>query len=73
MAYVVAPELFVTRHMRVEVVTGDHICVGQTVCDVFGYSTKPNNVHVATEMDVPKFWDLMAAAWQCAGEASPLK
>ena len=42
------------------------------MCDVWHYSAKPKNVHVAKSMDVPKFWKLMLDALRRANECSPL-
>merc|ERR1711865_681780 len=57
-AYVIAPSMFQTRLMRVDVECGNGLCVGQTVCDVWDYSKEGANVHVATSMNVGAFWDL---------------
>ena len=45
---------------------------GQTVCDTYGMSTLPKNVHVALSMDVPAFWDLIIAALEKANAVSRL-
>eukprot|EP01065_Artemidia_motanka_P018360 TRINITY_DN21674_c0_g1_i2.p1 TRINITY_DN21674_c0_g1~~TRINITY_DN21674_c0_g1_i2.p1 ORF type:complete len:349 (+),score=72.37 TRINITY_DN21674_c0_g1_i2:61-1107(+) len=70
-AAVLRPELFKMRRLRVDVVTGDHICAGQTVVDVWEASAKPRNVWVAEEMDVGAFWELMHAALLRCNAATP--
>eukprot|EP00128_Syssomonas_multiformis_P009548 Colp12_sorted_trinity150504_noHs@34163 len=71
-AYVIAPHLFETKFLRVDVECGSSLCFGQTVCDVWGDSKLPRNVHVTTRVDVPAFWDLMIAALTKAEAASPM-
>eukprot|EP01063_Lacrimia_lanifica_P020875 TRINITY_DN28152_c0_g1_i1.p1 TRINITY_DN28152_c0_g1~~TRINITY_DN28152_c0_g1_i1.p1 ORF type:complete len:339 (+),score=89.95 TRINITY_DN28152_c0_g1_i1:75-1091(+) len=71
-AYAIDPSLFTCKLMRVDVVTADHVCSGQTVCDVWGYSAKPKNVHVATKMDVAKFWDVTIDAFRRCNAVSPV-
>ena len=52
-AYVINPSLFVAPLMRVDVITGEHICAGQTVCDQYNsFQGKAPNVKVAMKMDV---------------------
>eukprot|EP00927_Polykrikos_kofoidii_P050500 TRINITY_DN44409_c0_g1_i1.p1 TRINITY_DN44409_c0_g1~~TRINITY_DN44409_c0_g1_i1.p1 ORF type:complete len:392 (-),score=62.09 TRINITY_DN44409_c0_g1_i1:89-1195(-) len=71
-AYVIEPSLFEARLMHVEVVTGQHSCAGQTVCDVWGYSpSKERNVHVTERMDVPGFWRMVVEALRCCDAATP--
>ena len=63
MAYVIAPHLFDTERMRVDVETASGRCLGQTVCDCWHYEKeRPENVTVVTGMDVGAFWDLMLDA-----------
>jgi len=71
-AYVIKPSIFKTRFMRVEVETGNSICQGQTVCDVWATTKLPPNVHVAEKMDPDAFWDLCIPAFEAANRASPL-
>mmetsp|Transcript_24307 Transcript_24307/g.58659 ORF Transcript_24307/g.58659 Transcript_24307/m.58659 type:complete len:349 (+) Transcript_24307:428-1474(+) len=63
-AYVIAPEIFVTKFWHVEVICGEHTCAGQTVCDIWeDFATgKAKNVHVTTKMDVGAFWNMMLSA-----------
>eukprot|EP00465_Bigelowiella_longifila_P008563 CAMPEP_0185264302 /NCGR_PEP_ID=MMETSP1359-20130426/21757_1 /TAXON_ID=552665 /ORGANISM="Bigelowiella longifila, Strain CCMP242" /LENGTH=86 /DNA_ID=CAMNT_0027852757 /DNA_START=18 /DNA_END=278 /DNA_ORIENTATION=- len=72
MAYVIAPAIFETRFLHVEVVVGDHKCAGQTICDVWkDFAKDPPNVHVAEKMDVDKFWDVMIDALKCCNKVTP--
>jgi inosine-uridine nucleoside N-ribohydrolase len=71
-AWIVAPELFDTKLMRVDVECGSSLSRGQTVCDVWGYSKSPPNVHVTKAMDVPKFWEMMHAALRKANSVSSI-
>lgn len=71
-AWVIAPELFEIKLMRVDVECGSSLSRGQTVCDIWGYSLSTKNVHVAMEMDVPKFWELVLGALRTANNVSNL-
>eukprot|EP00937_MAST-01D_sp_MAST-1D-sp2_P003578 g3578.t1 len=71
-AWVLEPALFETTLMRVDVECCSELSVGQTVCDIWGDSQKPKNVHVARTMDVPAFWRLMLDALRAANAASPM-
>ena len=72
-AYVIAPELFKTERVRVDIETCSTLSAGQTVVDVWGSSGKAPNAVVCMEMDVMKFWDLMVDAIHAAAVASPLR
>lgn len=72
-AFVINPELFEYRLMRVDVETASQLSYGQTVCDVFGMSKKQKNVHVCMKMDVEKFWQLMIEAIKLANLKTPVK
>ena len=59
-AYAVAPEMFETKDLRVDVECGSELCAGQTVVDWWRQSPeKPINCRVCVKMDVDKFWDAM--------------
>jgi inosine-uridine nucleoside N-ribohydrolase len=45
-AYAAAPELFTAEKMRVDVETASMLSAGQTVCDVWRQTGRPENVHV---------------------------
>lgn len=71
-AFVIDPEMFEYRLMRVDVETASTLSYGQTVCDVFGMSKKKANVHVCFKMNVDKFWSLMLDAIQVANKMTPI-
>lgn len=71
-AYVVAPHLFQTRRLRVDVECASPLSFGQTVCDVWAQSGNAPNCTVATAVDVEGFWDLQHAAIAAADAASPM-
>ena len=58
------------KDMVVEIERASQQCVGQTVCDVWGYSEDAPNVCVAMEMEFDGFWDLMCDALGRANKAS---
>lgn len=57
--YVVQPELFKSEMMRVDVETSSSLSSGQTVCDVWHQSDRPNNVTVVHSVDVDACWDII--------------
>jgi inosine-uridine nucleoside N-ribohydrolase len=57
--YVVRPELFTLKSMRVDIECGSTLSRGQTVCDFFMRSGLPANADVAMETDVAAFWKVM--------------
>lgn len=71
-AFVLNPEIFEYRLMRVDVETGSLLSYGQTVCDIYKMSTKEKNVHVCTKMNVDKFWKIMIDAIHKAELHSPV-
>ncbi|KAI3436772.1 hypothetical protein D9Q98_006184 [Chlorella vulgaris] len=71
-AWVLAPQLFKTKLMRVDVETTSVLSAGQTVCDVWNQSSAPKNCTVCMEMDAGHFWDLLIAAIHAADKQSPL-
>ena len=66
--YVLHPEAFRTKRMRVDIERGSLLSRGQTVCDVYGRSQKPPNARVALSVDVPLFWKHMVAAVHAVGK-----
>lgn len=70
--YVLRPDLFVSRRMRVDIETHSSLCAGRTVCDVYNRSGKPANVTVALSMDVPAFWRILIDALRRADKCSTL-
>jgi inosine-uridine nucleoside N-ribohydrolase len=71
-AYVIAPEIFTTRLLRVDVECGSSLCAGQTVCDIWEKSTLQKNVNMCTKVDLSAFWALLRAAIEKASIVSPL-
>jgi len=71
-AYVINPNLFTVRKMRVDIETSSPLCYGQTVCDIYDMSNKPKNCFVAEDVNVDGFWELMIEAIILANGQSPL-
>jgi len=71
-AYAIAPKIFQATKMHVTVVTGDHLCAGQTVCDIWRSMNKTDNVFVTTKMDVEKFWQILIESLVRCNKISPL-
>lgn len=71
-AILVAPEIFIIRHLRVDVVTDNGLALGQTICDVYQKSPLPANVHMAIGIDSTAFFEIMLDAWVAADQRSPL-
>jgi len=58
--------------MRVDIETSSDRCAGETICDIYDMSKDPKNVHVATKVDIARFWDLMVSAAQKANSVSSM-
>eukprot|EP00455_Lapot_gusevi_P048370 TRINITY_DN6671_c0_g1_i1.p1 TRINITY_DN6671_c0_g1~~TRINITY_DN6671_c0_g1_i1.p1 ORF type:complete len:361 (-),score=105.99 TRINITY_DN6671_c0_g1_i1:39-1121(-) len=71
-AYVLRPDLFECKLMRVDVDVQSELCYGRTVCDLYGMSSKPKNVNVALKMKVDQFWEVMLEALEKINRVSPL-
>jgi len=71
-AYVLAPELFVTEMARIDVECESPLSYGQTVWDRWKQSGRAANVRVTRSMDVSSFWHLMVSAIASADAVSPL-
>lgn len=54
---VARPELVRCRPAHVEVETRGEWTYGATVCDIYGKERRESNALVATELDVPGFWE----------------
>jgi inosine-uridine nucleoside N-ribohydrolase len=70
--YVLRPELFNTRRMRIDVECANKLSSGRIVCDMDLRSSKPFNVTVAFSMDVEAFWQAMMRALRTANLNSGL-
>ena len=58
-AYLVAPELFTTRSMQVEIDLTHGPCYGRTVCDANCRTGRKANVMAGSGVDLSGFWNLV--------------
>lgn len=58
-AWLLRPDIFETRAMRVDVETNSGLSFGRTVHDIWGLSGKPANAEVAIKADADRFFDLL--------------
>lgn len=58
-AYLLAPELFETRHCNVAVETGSALTRGHTAVDFWHVTGRPENVHWAHRVDADAFYRLL--------------
>ncbi|MEM1684955.1 MAG: nucleoside hydrolase [Nanopusillaceae archaeon] len=58
-AYLLAPELFVSQACAVRVVTGDPLTLGRTVVDRYGVTGEPANAEVVMQVDGAGFYELL--------------
>lgn len=58
-AWLLAPELFAGRDLRVDIELGEGSCFGRTVCDVHGRSGAVPNAHVLERVDADGFFALL--------------
>lgn len=70
--FILSPDAFKLRRLRVDVVTDSALTSGQTVCDIWNQSRLPANVSLAESVDVPRFWDAMFEAVARADRVSCL-
>lgn len=61
-AYLIAPELFETKDMYVEIDINRGPSYGRSVCDWYDVIDKAPNCTVGITLDLPKFWDMIAGA-----------
>lgn len=71
-AYVLNPDIFRGRLMRVDIETQSGLSFGRTICDVWNKSDLIKNCWVATEVDVNLFWSMMCDAVELADLRSNL-
>jgi inosine-uridine nucleoside N-ribohydrolase len=71
-AYLLAPGMFETHLMRVDIDYESRLCYGRTVCDIYGRDVRAKNVRVCLRMDVEKFWGLVLDALRQADQRSCL-
>lgn len=60
-AWLLKPEIFETRAMRVDVETNNGLSFGRTVHDIWGLSGKPANAQVAMRADPDGFFGLLCS------------
>ncbi len=58
-AYLIAPELFGVRSMRVDIDTSEGLSAGRTVCDVWRVTGKAPNADVALSVNADGFFGLL--------------
>lgn len=61
-AYCIDPSVFTCRKLHVDIETKGEFTYGMTVVDTLGTTGKEPNAHVALELDIDKFWNLMINA-----------
>lgn len=71
-AFIINPNIFHYRLMRVDIETHSNLSYGQTVCDIYNMSNKRKNVHVCLRIDIDQFWKLIIDAINQADKMSPL-
>jgi inosine-uridine nucleoside N-ribohydrolase len=71
-AFVINPNIFEYKLLRVDVETASPLTYGRTVVDIYNMSVKPKNVFVCTKMCVDSFWRLFIDAINKADKQSPL-
>jgi purine nucleosidase len=58
-AYLLRPELFIGRHINVEIETRSELTMGMTVADWWGVSGRPANALFIRKVDAEGFFDLL--------------
>jgi ribosylpyrimidine nucleosidase len=58
-AYLIDPTIFTVTPMYCEIDISHGPSAGRTNCDILNYQKRPTNVNVATQVDVPRFWNLI--------------
>ncbi|KAJ2888372.1 Uridine nucleosidase 1 [Coemansia aciculifera] len=71
-AYLIIPEAFSKRRIRVDVDCSDGPARGRTHCDVWAQEGVETNCWLTTEVDVGKFWGEMIGTMVVASKLSPL-
>lgn len=60
-AYLIDPSVITTKAMNVQIETWSPQSYGRTNCDFFNQTDLPKNSHVAVEVDIEKYWDIIEA------------
>ncbi|KAF2070351.1 hypothetical protein CYY_008338 [Polysphondylium violaceum] len=71
-AYLINPNIFKCKVMRVDIETGSSLTLGRTVCDIFNFSKLEKNVNVCTDVDIEKFWDMLIDSLVLCDKASKI-
>lgn len=71
-AYVIAPELFTVKRLRVDIETTSALCSGRTIVDVHGITGRTPQIDVALTVNVNAFWALLLDAIRRADRVSCL-
>ena len=58
-AYLIDPEVLVTKPMNVQIDIRSTQSYGRTNCDYYGYQKLPPTADVAVDIDVARFWDIV--------------
>lgn len=61
-AYVIAPSMFTTKKVRVDIETKGEFSYGMTVVDLLGVTGREPNVNFAESIDLAQFWILLEGA-----------
>ena len=68
-AYLIDPEVLVTKPMNVQIDIRSTQSYGRTNCDYYGYQKLPPTAEVAVDIDVARFWDIVETGLRRYSEA----
>lgn len=68
-AYLIDPEVLVTKPMNVQIDIRSTQSYGRTNCDYYGYQKLPPTADVAVDIDVARFWDIVETGLRRFSEA----
>lgn len=68
-AYLIDPEVLVTKPMNVQIDIRSTQSYGRTNCDYYGYQKLPPTADVAVDIDVARFWDIVETGLRRYSEA----
>lgn len=58
-AYLIDPSLLQTEFVHCDIDISKGSSYGRTNCDIFDYLKLPKNLHLAVDISVDKFWDII--------------
>lgn len=64
-AWLIQPEIFEIKKMSVEIESNNGPAYGRTIADWFNVTNKNKNIHVVTNGNSDKFFDLIVKRFQC--------